>query len=494
MGVVQRESIQSTIVSYGGAALGFVNQLLLFTQFLTKDEIGLVNVIILIAITYAQFSGLGAGNVILRFFPFFRQSESGHNGLLFGMIALVTVGFGIFSVLFFLFHGQIVAYFGEKAPLLTSYINYVIPLAYCWILLNVFDSYLRSLFKTVVSTFVREVLKRLAITIVVGLYALSWVSFEEFVLLYIALHCAQPLLLIGYTWYLGELKITPQFGRVWQRMYKRVLMYGGVSFLAFSAAQIIGYIDSIMLAGMVGEGEAGVYTISLYVTSLIVIPWRALSKVTSAQVAEYWKHKNLVELGLLYKKTSVINLVVASFCFLGIWINRENIIAIIGEEFREGVWVLLFTGLGRVISMWVGLNSFILNLSRKYLYDFWINIFMIVFGVASNFFLIKTYGIKGATMATLLTLSIVNVVRLLLVWKFFCLQPFSWAMIKCFVIAGIAYGVSELVPILSHYLLDIPVRSGLFSVIFVGLLLGLKVSPDINAFVEKTFNRIVGKS
>ena len=96
MGVVQKESIRSTVVSYAGAGLGFVNQFLLMGVLLTADEVGLINVLILIGIMYAQFASLGTANVVLRFFPFFKDKEKGHNGLLFGLLVIGTIGFLFF--------------------------------------------------------------------------------------------------------------------------------------------------------------------------------------------------------------------------------------------------------------------------------------------------------------------------------------------------------------------------------------------------------------
>jgi O-antigen/teichoic acid export membrane protein len=347
MGIIQRESIRSTIISYGGALLGAVNQLVLFTQLLPSErEVGLANVLVLIAITYAQLSGLGGAQIILRFFPFFRQTEKGHNGILFGILLLVTVGFGFFTLLFFLFHNQVVGYFEGNSPLIAEYIDYAVPLAYCWILLNIFDSYLRSLYKTVFATWVREIIKRGFITISVLAFAFGWVDLTGFVLLYILGQCLQPFLLLAYIAYIGELHLKPQFGRLWQQLSRKMLLYGGVSFLAYGSSLILGYIDSIMLGGMESEGEAGIYTISLYATSLILIPWRALAKITTPQVADYWQQKAHDKLQALYQRTSLINLVVGLFCFLGIWLNRHNLYAITGEAYSGGFWVLLAGGPG----------------------------------------------------------------------------------------------------------------------------------------------------
>jgi O-antigen/teichoic acid export membrane protein len=494
MGIIQRESIRSTIISYGGALLGAVNQLVLFTQLLPSErEVGLANVLVLIAITYAQLSGLGGAQIILRFFPFFRQTEKGHHGILFGILLLVTVGFGFFTLLFFLFHDQVVGYFEGNSPLIAEYIDYAVPLAYCWILLNIFDSYLRSLYKTVFATWVREIIKRGFITISVLAFAFGWVDLTGFVLLYILGQCLQPFLLLAYIAYIGELHLKPQFGRLWQQLSRKMLLYGGVSFLAYGSSLILGYIDSIMLGGMESEGEAGIYTISLYATSLILIPWRALAKITTPQVADYWQQKAHDKLQALYQRTSLINLVVGLFCFLGIWLNRHNLYAITGEAYSGGFWVLLLVGLARVFDMWTGLNAYILNLSRKYAWDLLINILMIVIGIASNYFFIQRMGLAGAALATLLTMVSINLIRLLLVWHFFRLQPFNLRMLGVFALAGFAYLVGVALPVLPHFALDLPVRSLLITAAFVGPLLGFRLVPDINEYVMGVWRKIRGK-
>ena len=169
MGVVQRESIRSTIISYAGAALGFVNQFLIMGVLLTKEEVGLINVLILIGIMYAQFASLGTANVALRFFPFFRDKEKGHNGMLFGLSMIGLAGFLFFLILFYLFHDQVLYLFEGKSPLLAQYLDYAVPFALSWIFLTLFDSYLRSLYKTVFSFVTREIIKRLIVTVTVGL-------------------------------------------------------------------------------------------------------------------------------------------------------------------------------------------------------------------------------------------------------------------------------------------------------------------------------------
>jgi O-antigen/teichoic acid export membrane protein len=489
MGVVQRESIRSTIISYAGAALGFVNQFLIMGVLLTKEEVGLINVLILIGIMYAQFASLGTANVALRFFPFFRDKEKGHNGMLFGLSMIGLAGFLFFLILFYLFHDQVLYLFEGKSPLLAQYLDYAVPFALSWIFLTLFDSYLRSLYKTVFSFVTREIIKRLIVTVTVGLYAFEVLDMGQFVLLYMGLHCMLPIPLIIYTAMLGEFHIKPQWGRMWQRLFKHMLRYGLFTVMAYGSTMLMGYVDVIMLSSMVGEGDAGVYTISFYLTSLILIPWKSLSKITSAQVSEHWKKRDISALNKLYKQTSLINLIVGSFLFLGIWLNRENLYDIIQDDFAAGVSVLLFVGLGRLFDMFAGLNGYVLNLSKKYVYDFYIKLFMLGFGVLANYFLIKAYGLWGAAFATMLTLILMNSLRMFLVWRLFKLHPFSSRLLWVLGIAGITYTVSLIPQIMDNFWIDIPIRSTLITVIFVGLVLGLQISPDINAYLKQLLKK-----
>ena len=71
----------------------------------------------------------------------------------------------------------------------------------------------------------------------------------------------------------------------------------------------------------------------------------------------------------LYRRTSLISLMTGTFIFLGLWLNRHNLIAIIGEKYAIGIIVLAILGLSKVWDMTTGLNGVILITSPKYIYD-----------------------------------------------------------------------------------------------------------------------------
>ena len=79
MGVIAKQSIKGTIVTYMGVAIGALTTLFVQTRFLTTEEVGLVGAMIDAATFFISLAQLGTSNSIIRFFPYFKN-ERGHHG------------------------------------------------------------------------------------------------------------------------------------------------------------------------------------------------------------------------------------------------------------------------------------------------------------------------------------------------------------------------------------------------------------------------------
>ena len=80
MGLIVRQSIITTIISYVGVAIGYINLLYLYPRFLSPEQVGLMRTLQDAAILMAQFAQFGLAQSIIRFFPRFReQAEGGKN-------------------------------------------------------------------------------------------------------------------------------------------------------------------------------------------------------------------------------------------------------------------------------------------------------------------------------------------------------------------------------------------------------------------------------
>ncbi|MEI8205209.1 MAG: lipopolysaccharide biosynthesis protein, partial [Bacteroidota bacterium] len=97
MGIVIRQSIKGSIVTYAGAFLGFLTTAFVVTFFLTPEQFGLTRVLIEAAGLVALFAQVGLSSSAVKFFPQFKTEDGRNHGFLFYLIALPVVGFLLFG-------------------------------------------------------------------------------------------------------------------------------------------------------------------------------------------------------------------------------------------------------------------------------------------------------------------------------------------------------------------------------------------------------------
>ncbi len=480
MGLIQRDSFRITLISYSGAAIGYFNKVFLFTNFLTTDQVGLANLLITLSMVYAQIAAMGSHNIVLRFFPFFRQKQGDHQGFLFAVTALSLAGFALITMLFLVFSKPFTLFYQDSSPLLVEYAVYLIPLALATTLYLLFESYLRSLYKNILPSFVHEWGLRILTTLTILAYALGWISFPGFVFLYVLVHCIPPLILIVYTALAGHLNIKPVRSPLLNRLGKLMLVYGLFSLLNNLGLFLLISIDGMMVAGMIDLHATGIYTTMIFIASVMLIPYRSMIKVSGPVVAGYWKEKAMGQLNEVYKKATAGNLVIGALLFTLLWANLDNLFFFMPGEYQQGQVVFLLLGLGKFFDMVSGLNGVILLTSKKYRFDLVFTIGLVVFAIITNIILIPILGINGAAMASMLTLVFFNLARILFIHHHYKLQPFVLKQLWVPLIMAAAMLGSYFMTRADSVWLDIIIRS-LAMVIVVSIpLYLLKISPELN--------------
>lgn len=491
MGKLQREGIWNTIISYAGIAIGYVNLILLFPNFLEEEQVGLTRLMITVSEMLAQFAALGFVNVSGRYFPFFRNKEKKHNGFLFLLLAVPMFGFAAITVLFLLFKPILADYYQENSGLFIQYYYYLIPLAFFALLFQLFTAYLRSLFKTIVSSFVKDFLLRLLIMGLLFVYFFEWISFQQFVILFVAINSATALFLVVYTIWLKQFYIKPSLNAIQIVPLREILSYGFFTFFGSVSVTIIKTTDQIMVSA-ISLLDNAVYTTAFYITSAIATPALAIMKIAVPQVAEFWKDKDLEKLGKFYKQITLTNLIIGMLLFIGIWANIDNIYSFMPETYRAGTYVVLLLSMARIVDMATGINGIILATSAKYRWDLLFNVVLAGLTIWTNYIFIPLYGINGAALASMITLVTINLARLFFVQWVYKMQPFTFKSLFIIIIAGVALGFSYLLPYLGHVFLDIAMRSILITFIYGGLIIGFNIYPEMNLWLRKMLKPLTG--
>ena len=118
MGIIIRQSIKGSIVTYAGSFLGFLTTAFVVTYFLTPEQFGLTRVLFEAAFLISVFVQLGLSSSAIKFFPQFK-TEDGHNhGFIFYLFTIPLLGIFIFGLLYVFFQNPISNYFSAKVKVL----------------------------------------------------------------------------------------------------------------------------------------------------------------------------------------------------------------------------------------------------------------------------------------------------------------------------------------------------------------------------------------
>ncbi|MBW4890538.1 oligosaccharide flippase family protein [Mucilaginibacter sp. HMF5004] len=491
MGIVKKQVYKNAFISYTGMVIGYVNLVILYPLFLSTQQLGLYVLLIGLSVIYSLIASMGVPATILRYFPFFRTEDRKHNGFVWWILGLSLIGFAASTLIYLVAKPLIVSYYIDQSPLFVQYFYLLIPLAGFTILYNLLEAFGKAIYQSVFSSFLKEIGLKLLTTIGIIAFAQKWISFEEFIILYICFNgvisiCLLISLALSKRFYLGLSKVS------FQSVKKRdVINYGLFTLMAGSVYVLLTKIDIVMLGAMVGLSVTGVYGFYANIAIVINVPAAALSRTTYQIVADAWRSNNLKSIADVYYKTSIIQLVIGSLLFIGVIINKQNLFAIIHKkEYIDQFNLFLVMGLTYLIDITGGLNTHIINTSTKYRMLTVVVALACIVCIGLTYLLIPVYGGMGAAFAYLITMAAFNFFNWFYIKRRFKMQPFTYKHLVVIVIAIASYFLGKYIWLMPNVYLDIVVRSSITTVFYTVLCYYLHVSDDLNEKVHTTLNKL----
>ena len=501
MGIVLRQGSLNTAILFAGIAIGFVNEVVLLRNFLQREEVGLIKVLIQASTLFVQLASLGGMNMMLRFFPRFRDAATDHGGILFGILAIVNSCFAVVALGIWVLRDPISSFYAERAALFVDYMGLLFPLILFTLNFLVLEAYARSNYRTVAPVFFKEVGVRLGIALLVSLYAFGAIDIHAFYLLFTAVNCAVAVALAAWLIGVGEFRVRPVWDFFRGARFREMLGYGLITMPSAFSQRLYASIDSLMIAAMLVDGlaEYAVYAMGVYLASVLMAPGRAIHRIAGPLVADAWKRNDRAALAELYRKVSLNNLIACGLIFLAIWGAAGALFSLIEDDtYRGAITIFLILGAGRIFDMATGLNGVIILTSDRFR---WILVFNVATGILAcglNYVLIGRLGIQGAALATAGTILVANFAKLLFVYWSWKLFPFTRSTLAVLVFGAVAGGVIHFLPSLGSVgimlWVDAAVRTLLAAGLFIGATVATGQSEDITAALGRMRKRFAGRN
>jgi len=490
-----RQSVKGTIYSYVGVIIGFINTGVLFPNYLSEEQVGLVNLLVSISVIYATFANLGFNNVITRLFPYFRSNENNHNGFLLLTLIVITVGLILSISGFFLLKPIMIRNNLESSPLFVEYLFLIPILTIGNLFFLTLDTYSRALFNASFGTFLQDIVKRIFISIWIALFIFNVLTFTQFIVLYsinvFIILIALVLLLIKQK----NFSLQPKFSFLKNspQLRKKITDVSLFGIITSFSGNLITRVDIIMVNSLINLSATGIYTVSVFFSSLVAIPFKSANRILSTQIAEAWRNNDIAYLQKISINTSLYQTILGLLLFFGIWINLDSIYTILPDSYRAGKYVIFFIGLTQVLNMVSGVNGIILTISEYYRYQTYLLAILGLLVMVTNWIFIPRFGISGAALATLLSNIVTHLIRFIFLYKKFGIFPLSWKLIIIFLLASLAFFLTSLLPDVDFYINDILIKSLSFTLFYFFLLYTFKISDLFNQRLEGLYEWVIMK-
>lgn len=496
MSSIRRQTIIGSLVIYIGFAIGLLNTYFFTKEGLfAKEEYGLTSIFIAVATLLNVFGMMGMTTFIFKFYHFYNDYlPKKKNDLLSWALLVGTVGFILVTIAGFVFKDLVVRKFGANSPLLITYYEWIFPMGFGLAIFSILEAYAWQLGKPIITSFLREVQWRLFATFFIVLMIAGLIRFDEFIKLYSLAYLGIAIILFIYLVAKKQIHFTLRVSKVTRRYFGTMLRFTLFIYFGMIIFTISQVFDTILIASKLDDGtaKAGIFSLAQIFGSIIQAPQRSIVAASVTHLTRAWKDKNLKELQRIYQRSSINQLIFASFLFILIALNyREGIMTFgLKDIYLDGYYVFILIGLMRIVDMGTGVNAQIITTSNYWRFELVSGIVLLILMLPLSYILTVKYDIIGPGIANLISISIYNILRIVFLWKKFRLFPFTIKSLYTVFLAGACYTLCYFLFKDVTGLMGLFLRSITCVLLFVSGVFYLKLSPDIQPVLQTIFKRL----
>ena len=490
MGIVIKQSIKNTIITFIGFGIGAVNVLYMYPVFLGKEYLGLTNYILSAANILYPILSFGIQNTLIKFFNENNKTEEDLSRYFTYMLLLPLFVIIPFFCLFFYFYENIALYESNKNIIVYDFVWEIPLLALFMGYFEIFYAWLRAHMKSVFGSFVKEVFVRVLVTISLFAVYFNYITLTEFVHSLVLIYGISLLVIIYYANKTKRIQLNKKL----PKKTKEIFVFTIFIILSASVANMLLDIDKYMINQFLKIENIAFYSLAVYLAMVISVPQRAMHQITYPITAKLMSENKWEELDELYKKSSVTLQVIGGLIYIGILVNIKQIYELLPDEgYDNGLFVVFTIGLSKYFDVVLGNNNSIIFNSKYYKMVLLLGVLLVFVVVGLNLIFIPKYGINGAALATLIAIGLYSLAKLLFVVLKMKLFPFTKNTIVALILTIVSFVVFYYWDFSFHPFVNIVLKSILVTIFYLGLSYYLKISSDINFVINSVFKRIFKK-
>jgi O-antigen/teichoic acid export membrane protein len=233
----------------------------------------------------------------------------------------------------------------------------------------------------------------------------------------------------------------------------------------------------------------GTFSIGVTLASALAVPATGIFTLYAPIISNYLKNNNLIELNLKYKEVSKLLFFIGALLYSCVFLGIENLFLLLPthENLMASIPVILILGFNVLINMGTGFNGEIITYSKYYKFNLIAISLLIVLNVSLNLFFIKVLhaGIEGVAVASLISMVVFNLAKLLFIYRKFELFPFDKSYLKLVIIFSIVLSILYFLPNFESVLLNFIYKTSLCLLLNLILIYKMKLVFSYNFWLDK---------
>lgn len=236
----------------------------------------------------------------------------------------------------------------------------------------------------------------------------------------------------------SRLKERPKYDFSTLYLYSVPLALNALFYIVFT------FTDIFMLGVMKESQDVGVYRGCLQLTTvfqMIIVALNAgAANLFSVMAAEKRTDELAKTYGIMIRWTAYL----AAAAFIIIALNRTDLLSLFGDEFTVAEHVLLLLLVAHLLRSCLGGTGFVLVVTGHQKIESFNAILGAVLNVVLNLWLIPDYGILGAAIATSFAHLLLNLLRVIQIYRYLGLHTVQLFLLRVFLVTGAIYLLGSL--------------------------------------------------
>lgn len=485
MGIVFRQSVKSTIVSFTGTLLGALT-ILGYTYALDPQAYGFTRNVLNQGGLLQMIALLGIGGAVntfvLRFPPGAKRNTIFTLSLFVPLLAVA-----IMVVPYLAFRSSVIGWYnvGDR-PLVGQYYLLLPVLVLLWSYMSLLEWYLIGQNKSAISIFMREVVLRIVNLAVIGLFYFKLISFTTFIVATVLIYGIPPCILFFLAFRTEAFRLQLDWKALSRQEYWQLTHFSWYHLLTSVSIIAMTYIDSSLLGILSLQGVAAVaiYTTAGFFATLVTVPFRAMASAIQPTFNHAYLSGDESKLHDVFQRSAINAQIVSVMMVVIVACNLHNATAILQPAYRSMVPVVLILLIGRLADMITGFNTEVITVSKYYKFNFRISALLLALIIGCCYLLIPRFDIQGAAWATTISLILFNIGKAVFLYARFRLQPFSIHTFQVLFAGAVAGLAGYYLPYIVNPFVDAILRTVLMVLVYGVLLFWLRPSEDLTNYLR----------